>query len=1104
MKLEFRAIGFAACSVLLAIIWPGWCAAGEHAAQEQAERILDTAGIQGGLIVHLGCGDGRLTAALGQSDRFFVQGLDKRDALVAEARQHISAKGIYGRVSARQWDGGQLPFVDNLVNLIVTSGECQVARAEITRVLAPGGVAITLDSRLSTLDSFRKPWPAEIDEWTHFLHGPDNNAVARDRVVGPPTQLQWLAGPRHLRSHEHLNSVSALVSAKGRIFYIIDEGPTASVAAPPAWRLVARDAFNGVFLWKRKIGPWEGHFRLFRSGPPDVARRLVAVGNRVYATLGYGKRVAAFDAVTGQTVRVYDGTEGALEIVCDQGRLYVMVGNIDQEAYQQRLKRYYPSPEPRQKGIVAVDAESGEVLWRRKDDDTAEIMPTNLAVAGQRVFFQNTRQLVCLDALSGKEEWRADRPVYTTRLSWSAPTLVAGEDIVLSADGSTGGVPPDAGRGEASVRWILSDTDLRKHPVGDLIAFSVQTGQRLWTGDSLQGFCNPGDVFVVNGLVWAGGLVAPGQQTLDVALDLKTGEVKKRRSSAALPIAGHARCYRNKATERFLVLGGTGVEFMDVNDGSWTADPWVRGTCQYGVMPANGLLYVPPDSCACRPNARLHGFTAMAPAKRRAESHESRGEERLERGPAFDQLGNQESETEKPDDWPTYRKDGTRSGRTESAVAAELRPAWQTDIGGRLTSLTVGAGRAFVSRADGHSVQALDVDSGKVVWSRTVGAAVDSPPTISRGLVVFGCRDGWVYCLRAGDGELVWRFRAAPEDRCLMTPDGIESVWPVHGSVLVRDGLAWFAAGRSSYLDGGIRLFALELASGKPVVTKRLDGRDPECWVTSGSGRRQAIRNRLIGTLPDILSTSGDLIFMGWTCFDTKGALADAVKPHVFSATSFLDDTWWHRTYWQYGTWMRGGFGGWPQAARQVPAGRLLVVDGGAIFGFGRSKYDVGNPTAVHAGHVGVIKDGYQDIGHVDHSQNPMRLFAAARPDADNANRGKRNVVAYQWQTSVPILVRAMLLAGRTLFIAGPDAGQDNAGLAELGSVKPGQLLAVSADDGKILAAYRLAASPVLDGMAAIPGRVLVSCTDGSVRCFADVPGDGTKSECTSVSPRCE
>jgi hypothetical protein len=57
--------------------------------------------------------------------------------------------------------------------------------SEVMRVLSPGGVAL-IDFKKTV-----KPWPKEIDNWTHLLHGPDNNAVALDSVVGPPRRIQW-------------------------------------------------------------------------------------------------------------------------------------------------------------------------------------------------------------------------------------------------------------------------------------------------------------------------------------------------------------------------------------------------------------------------------------------------------------------------------------------------------------------------------------------------------------------------------------------------------------------------------------------------------------------------------------------------------------------------------------------------------------------------------------------------------------------------------------------------------------------------------------------------------------------------------------------------
>ena len=56
----------------------------------------------------------------------------------------------------------------------------------------------------------------------------------------------------------------------------------------------------------------------------------------------------------------------------------------------------------------------------------------------------------------------------------------------------------------------------------------------------------------------------------------------------------HHRCYRDRATERYLVLGRVGVEFLDTQSGEMNFNHFVRGECQFGVLPCNGLLYVTP------------------------------------------------------------------------------------------------------------------------------------------------------------------------------------------------------------------------------------------------------------------------------------------------------------------------------------------------------------------------------------------------------------------------------------------------------------------------------------------------------------------------------
>ncbi|MDP7340719.1 MAG: PQQ-binding-like beta-propeller repeat protein, partial [Vicinamibacterales bacterium] len=74
----------------------------------------------------------------------------------------------------------------------------------------------------------------------------------------------------------------------------------------------------------------------------------------------------------------------------------------------------------------------------------------------------------------------------------------------------------------------------------------------------------------------------------------------------------------------------------------------------------------------------------------------------------------------------------------------------------------------FVSAKDYNTVYALDAADGSEKWHYRAGGQVDSPPSILGDLVLFGSADGWIYCLHADDGRLVWRFRAAPTSQMIV------------------------------------------------------------------------------------------------------------------------------------------------------------------------------------------------------------------------------------------------------------------------------------------------------------------------------------------------
>jgi ubiquinone/menaquinone biosynthesis C-methylase UbiE len=100
-----------------------------------AKQILDVTDVKGGLVVHLGCGDGELTAALCANDSYLVHGLDVDAARINKARDHITKKGLYGKVSVERWSGKALPYSDNVVNLLVAENLGDTSMDEVLRVL---------------------------------------------------------------------------------------------------------------------------------------------------------------------------------------------------------------------------------------------------------------------------------------------------------------------------------------------------------------------------------------------------------------------------------------------------------------------------------------------------------------------------------------------------------------------------------------------------------------------------------------------------------------------------------------------------------------------------------------------------------------------------------------------------------------------------------------------------------------------------------------------------------------------------------------------------------------------------------------------------------
>jgi outer membrane protein assembly factor BamB len=1021
-----------------------------------AAEILEASGIRGGLVVQLGCGDGKLTAALRAGDAFLVEGLDTDPGNVEEARAHLRSLGLGGKVTADVFDGRHLPYVDNLVSLVVAEDLGEVSTSEVMRVLSPGGVAYV--QRDGTWTGTVKPWPDGIDEWTHWLHGADGNAVADDEVVGPPRHVQWVDGPIWSRHHEMVPSVSAMVTSGGRIFSICDEAPAGVCDLPDRWCLLARDAFNGVLLWRRPLADWgwkawsAGQLATRFNQPLHVPRRLVAVGERVYATLGFNAPVVALDAATGRTVRTYAGTEHTSEFGLCDGTLFVAVNQAAQKPGQ------IAADPPVKKQILAIEAETGKLLWTSGDyvgiaskmDALERITHLTLAVGGRCVVFLTGDELVCLDRNTGTEKWSVPRPVSTElpgRYHFRCNnlcSLVVHEKTVLFAQPV-----------ESYERGNWNDATNSR-----LWALSAETGQTLWTHDcGTWGPFMPPDVFVIQGLVW----VHDADPYALVGLDPATGAVKRKISTKkAMDQGHHHRCYRNKATLRYVLTGRRGVEFIGLASEENLLHHWTRGTCRFGVLPSCGLLYVPPHPCVCYITAKLNGLFALAPERPVASGADVPGSAapRLERGAAYDHpIEPRGSGRGASEDWPTYRHDARRSGSTRCSVPARLQVAWRAEVGGKPTSPVIAAGKVLVASVDAHSVHALKAADGEPAWSCVVGGRVDTPPTVYQGRALFGSADGRVYCVRASDGRLIWRRRAAPGDRRLVAFGQVESAWPVHGSVLVEDGVAYVNAGRSSFLDGGIHVCAIDPQTGRLLQERCIYSPDPKTGEMLPCRSPYDMPPERPGALPDVFVSDGRFLYMRHVRLDPKDLHRPAAPtimgppaqrrsdhpglgPQLISNAGLLDDTWFNQTYWTVGAGSHG---------------KLLVFDDEAAYGVKPYR-----GTARHS--RAAFRPG----------RSGYKLFA-----------NQRRPGAERWSVQVPIRVKSMLLAGETLFVAGPpDVVDPEAPWAAFEGRRGGLLWALSAEDGRKLAEYRLDAPPVFDGMAAADGRLFVSTQGGHVLCM--------------------
>ena len=197
-------------------------------------------------------------------------------------------------------------------------------------------------------------------------------------------------------------------------------------------------------------------------------------------------------------------------------------------------------------------------------------------------------------------------------------------------------------------------------------------------------------------------------------------------------------------------------------------------------------------------------------------------------------------------DWPMWRYDAARGNATPDAIPSELhlqwvrqlpppQPAWpasQTQLQfDAVYQPIVTAKQMVVGCTVSDSITAYDTESGQEIWRFYTEGPVRFAPVAHDGQIYVVSDDGYLYCLDADSGKLIWKVNGGPTDRRIIGNGRIVSSWPARGGPVVAHGGVYFATGIWPFM--GIFVHAVDAESGRTVWINSETG---SLWTTHPHG----------------------------------------------------------------------------------------------------------------------------------------------------------------------------------------------------------------------------------------------------------------------------
>jgi len=183
-------------------------------------------------------------------------------------------------------------------------------------------------------------------------------------------------------------------------------------------------------------------------------------------------------------------------------------------------------------------------------------------------------------------------------------------------------------------------------------------------------------------------------------------------------------------------------------------------------------------------------------------------------------------------DWPMWRYDAGRTANSPEALSTDLtllwsrqylprEPVWDDPLNqdlmqyDRIFEPIVLEKYLYLGFNDGDKVIALDTETGEQQWIFYTNGPVRLPLVGWNKRIYLTSDDGYLYCLSAKQGQLIWKFRGGPDDRKLLGNKRLISMWPARGGPVIKDGVLYFAASIWPWM--GTFIYALDAETGKII-----------------------------------------------------------------------------------------------------------------------------------------------------------------------------------------------------------------------------------------------------------------------------------------------